>query len=67
MQNTANDDVHREQPEDQPAKKKGRKATKPKLTIPQQSIETEEEPAPLASSSAMEITKANDCQSKTKP
>ena len=66
MQNTANDDVHREQPEDQPAKKKGRKATKPKLTIPQQSIETEEEPAPLASSSAMEITKANDCPKQDK-
>ena len=61
MQNTANDDVHRQQPEDQPAKKKGKKGTKPK-----QSIETEEEPAPLASSSAMEITKANDCPKQDK-
>ena len=66
MKNTVTEDTHRLKPEEEPAKKRSKKGTKPKLFTPQQSTETEEEPTPMASSSAMEVFKADDAPKQSK-
>ena len=66
MKNKATEDILRLKPEEEPAKKKSKKVTKPKPSTPQQSTETEEEPVPMASSSAIELTKADDAPKQSK-
>ena len=66
MKNTANHEVQHPQQEEQPAKKKCKKGAKAKHTAPPQSTETDADPTPLASSSAMETTKASDSPSHDK-
>ena len=66
MKNKATKDTLRLKPEEEPAKKKSKKVTKPKPSTPQQSTETEKEPVPMASSSAIELTKADDAPKQSK-
>ena len=62
MKNKAPKDMLMPQAEEEPAKKKNRKLAKPRPPTPQQSMATEEEPEPMASSSAIELKKTDDAQ-----
>ena len=66
MKNTAKHEAQQPQHEEEPAKKKSRKGANAKHTTLPQSNEAEAEPPPMASSSAIEITTANDSTSHHK-
>ena len=63
MENTAKQGAQQPQHQEEPAKKKSRKGAKAKHTTRPPSNEAEADPPPMASSSAIETTKANDSTS----